>query len=237
MKCRHKIALVPGLLAICLSCAGGHKSAVPADVKSSLGLPGKHVGVVDDAYQADLLYENTRYRIVPTDVVSLTFPLTPEFNQTVNVLPDGFVSLVGIGNVRLEGLTTDESAAAVKAAYSSVLKDPIVTVELKDFNRPSFIVAGRVNSPGKYELRAFTSAVQAITMAGGFSNGADWSNVLLFRRAGNDWYEAKPVNLKRILQGRNVNEDPEVRPGDMLFVQQTSILKNARNIFSRRVKP
>ena len=207
---------------------------MPADVKSSLGLPGKHVGVVDDAYQEDLFYENTRYRIAPTDVVSLTFPLTPEFNQTVNVLPDGFVTLAEIGNVRLEGLTTEESAAAVKAAYSKILKDPIVTVDLKDFNRPSFIVAGRVNSPGKYELRAYTCAVQAITIAGGFSNGADWSNVLLFRRAGNDWYEAKPLNLKHILQGRDVNEDPEVRPGDMLFVQQTSILKSARNIFPAR---
>lgn len=234
MNCRHKIALAPALLTVCLSCSGGHKSALPADVKSSLGLPGKHIGVVDDTYQADLLYENTRYRLVPTDVVCLTFPLTPEFNQTANVLPDGFVNLVGVGNIRLEGLTTEESAAAVKAAYSKVLNDPIVTVELKDFNRPSFIVAGRVNSPGKYELRAYTSAVQAIAIAGGFSNGADWSNVLLFRRAGNDWYEAKPLNLKHILQGKDVNEDPEVRPGDMLFVQQISISKSARNIFPAR---
>jgi len=234
MKCRHKIALVHVLLALCLSCAGGHKSGLPADVKSSLSLPGKHVGVLDDAYQADLLYENTRYRIAPTDVLSLAFPLTPEFNQTVNVLPDGSVSLLGIGNVRLEGLTTDESAAAVRAAYSKVLNDPIVAVELKDFNKPSFIVAGRVNTPGKYELRAYTSAIQAVTIAGGFSNGADWSNVLLFRRAGNDWYEAKPLNLKHILQGRDVNEDPEVRPGDMLFVRQTSISKKARNVFPAR---
>jgi polysaccharide biosynthesis/export protein len=191
---------------------------------------------VDDAYQAALLYGNTRYRIAPTDVVSLTFPLTPEFNQTVNVLSDGFVSLVGIGDVRLEGLTTEESATAVRAAYSKLLNDPIVIVGLKDFNRPSFIVAGRVNSPGKYELRAYTSAIQAITIAGGFSSGADWSNVLLFRRAGNDWYETKPLNLKHILQGHDMNEDPEVRPGDMLFVQQTSISKNVRNIFPTRAR-
>ena len=100
----------------------------------------------------------------------------------------------------------------------------------------AFIVAGRVNNPGKYELRAYTSAIQAISIAGGFSNGADWSNVLVFRRAGNDWYEAKPLNLKKILQGKDVNEDPEVRPGDMLFVQQTSVLKNARNILPTRAK-
>jgi polysaccharide export outer membrane protein len=225
MKSPHKIILVTALLGVCLSSAGGHKASVASDVKSALGLSGKHIGIVDDTYQADLLYANTRYRVAPTDVISLTFPLTPEFNQTVNVLPDGFVSLIGIGNVRLEGLTTEECAAAVRAAYSNVLNNPIVAVDLKDFNRPSFIVAGRVNNPGKYELRAYTSAIQAISIAGGFSNGADWSNVLVFRRAGNDWYEAKPLHLKRILQGRDVNEDPEVRPGDMLFVQHTSILK------------
>src|ERR1700690_1946737 len=51
---------------------------------------------------------NSRYRLCASDAITLTFPLTPEFNQTVNVQPDGFVSLMGAGDVHLEGLTTQE---------------------------------------------------------------------------------------------------------------------------------
>ena len=158
-------------------------------------------------------------------MIALTFPLTPEFDQTVNIQPDGFASLAGTGDVHLEGLTTEESAAAIRVAYANILHDPIVTLELKDFNRPYFIVSGQVNHPGKYDLRGETSATQAIAMAGGFMETAKHSQVLRFRRVDNNWVGVKSLDLKRILQGRDVNEDAEIRPGDMLFVPQNFISK------------
>jgi polysaccharide export outer membrane protein len=158
-------------------------------------------------------------------VIAVSFPLTPEFDQTVNVQPDGFVSLAGAGEVYLQGRTIQESAAAIQGAYSRILHDPIVTVELKDFNKPYFIVGGQVNKPGKFDLRGYTTATQAVAIAGGFNEAAKHSQVLLFRRVNNDWYEVKPLNLKRILQGHDVNEDPEIRPGDLLFVPQNLISK------------
>jgi polysaccharide export outer membrane protein len=174
---------------------------------------------------ADIQRRNTRYRLCASDVVSLSFPLTPEFDQTVNIQPDGFVSLVGAGDIHLEGLTTQESAEAIRAAYAKILHDPIVSIDLKDFNKPYFIVSGEVGHPGKYDLRGETSATQAIAIAGGFNDSAKHSQTLLFRRVNSDWYEVKPLNLKRILQGRDVGEDPQVLPGDMLFVPQNVISK------------
>jgi len=137
-------------------------------------------------------HRDDRYRLCASDVISLTFPLTPEFDQTVSVQPDGFVSLAGASNVHLEGMTTEESAVAIRAAYAKILHDPIVTVELKDFNKPYFVVSGQVNRPGKYDLRGETSATQAIAIAGGFNDAARHSQVFLFRRINNDWYEANP---------------------------------------------
>ena len=171
-----------------------------------------------------------RYRLCPTDAIALTFPLTPEFDQTVNIQPDGFASLSGAGNLRLAGLTTQESADAIRAAYANLLHDPIVTVELKDFNKPYFVVTGQVNRPGKYDLRGDTSATQAVAIAGGFTESARHSQVLLFRRVNSGWYEVKPLNLKRILYGQNISEDPEIRSGDMLFVPQNFISKVRRYI-------
>jgi polysaccharide biosynthesis/export protein len=172
-----------------------------------------------------LSHRDTRYRICASDVIGLTFSLTPEFNQTVNIQPDGFASLAGAGDVRLQGLTTQEAAAAIRTAYAKILHDPIITVELKDFNKPYFIVNGQVNHPGKFDLRGNTSATEAVAIAGGFNDSAKHSQVLIFRRVDDDWTEVKLLNLKKILQGHDVQEDTEIRAGDMVFVPQNLISK------------
>lgn len=171
-----------------------------------------------------------RYRLCPTDAIALTFPLTPEFDQTLNIQPDGYASLAGAGSVHLAGLTTRESADVVRAAYAKILHDPIVTVELKDFNKPYFVVAGQVNRPGKYDLRGDMSATEAVAIAGGFTEAARHSQVLLFRRVNDGRYEVKPLNLKRILHGADVNEDVEIRSGDTLYVPQNTFSKLKRFI-------
>jgi len=169
--------------------------------------------------------DTSRYRLCASDVIALTFAQTPEFNQTVNVQPDGYVSLVGIGDVHLEGMTSQESIVAIKAAYEPILHEPMVTLELKDFNKPYFIVGGHVFKPGKFDLRGSTTATEAVAMAGGFMESAKHSQVLLFRRVNDSWIEVKNLDLKHILQGHDVNEDPELKPGDMLYVPQNLISK------------
>jgi protein involved in polysaccharide export with SLBB domain len=149
----------------------------------------------------ELQRRDARYRLCASDTISLAFPLTPEFDQTVDIQPDGLAALAAVGDIRSEGLTTEETVRAVQAAYSKFLRDPIVIVELKNFNKPYFIVGGQVHQPGKYDLRGNTTASQAIAIAGGFNDSAKHSQVLLFRRLNNDWFEVKNLNLKRILQG------------------------------------
>jgi polysaccharide biosynthesis/export protein len=168
---------------------------------------------------------NPRYRLCASDVIALTFPLTPEYSQTLSVQPDGFITLAGAGDVHVAGLTTQETVPAIQAAYANILHNAIVTIELKDFNKPYFIVSGQVFHPGKFDLRGYTTATEAVAMAGGFEDSAKHSQVLLFRRVNDSWTEVKNLDLKHILQGHNVNEDPEIRPGDMLFVPQNTISK------------
>jgi polysaccharide export outer membrane protein len=172
-----------------------------------------------------LQQRNPRYRLCASDVIALTFPLTPEYDQTVSVQPDGFITLAGAGDVHVEGLTTLETIPAIQAAYVNILHNSIVTIELKDFNKPYFTVSGQVFKPGKFDLRGYTTATEAVAMAGGFEDSAKHSQVLLFRRVNDSWTEVKSLDLKHILQGHNVSEDPEIRPGDMLFVPQNTISK------------
>jgi len=185
--------------------------------------------------QTDIQRRDGRYRLSASDVIALTFPLTPEFDQTINIEPDGFASLAGAGDVHLGGLTVDESVAVIRTAYASILHDPLITIELKDFNKPYFTVGGEVSRPGRYDLRGNTRATEAIAMAGGFNDSSKHSQVLLFRQVNNDWYEVKPLNLKRILRGRDVNEDAEIRPGDLLYVPQNTFSKIKRFIPSSAI--
>ncbi len=178
-----------------------------------------------DPVDQTLARRDARYLLCASDTIAVSFPLTPEFNQTVTIGPDGFATLAGAGDVHLEGFTAEESANAIRKAYSTILLEPIVAVELKDFNKPYFIVTGKVNHPGKFDLRGETSAAQAIAIAGGFNDDALHSQVLLFRRINDGWFEVRPINMKRILQGHDINEDPAIRPGDMLVVPQNAISK------------
>ena len=144
------------MLAILASCASLTGSA-HADNRVAIEPVGSRTtsSTISPAAAADKV---GRYRIQESDSLSVTFPLTPEFNQTVNVQPDGFVTLTGAGILYIEGMTTDQAADAIRAAYVHVLHNPVVTVELKDFNKPYFLVTGQVAKPGKYDLRGSTSA-------------------------------------------------------------------------------
>jgi polysaccharide biosynthesis/export protein len=168
------------------------------------------------------------YRLHRSDVVSLSFTLSPEFDQTLTVQPDGYVFLKDAGSVLAYGLTLEEFRAAVQRAYSGYLHDPQVAVALKDFDHPYFVAGGEVGRPGKYELRSDTSVLEAVQIAGGFTHEAKHSQVLLFRHVNDDLVEARVFDLKKMLRERNLGEDTTLHPGDLVFVPQNSISKIAQ---------
>jgi len=168
------------------------------------------------------------YRLTRSDVVTLSFTLSPEFDQTLTVQPDGYVALKGAGLVFAEGLTLEEFREAVRRAYTGYLHDPQVAVALKEFEHPYFVAGGELAKPGKYELRSDTSIIEAVEIAGGFTHEAKHSQVLLFRRVNDDLVEARVFNLKKMLKERNLGEDSQLRPGDLVFVPQNSISKIER---------
>lgn len=223
-------APIAAILFVIAPDAAAQGKYLAANVKPSSASDLRHIKDVNDAYQADLMYANSRYRVGASDVISLRFPRAPEFNQAVSVEPDGSVNLAGVGDVRIAGLTTPELTEAVQLAYAKILPDPTVIVELKDFSKPYFLVLGEVNRPGRYDMQGYTSAIEAVASAGGLRNSAKYSQVLLFRRASHEWYEVKPLDLRQFLRGRDLEEDAEVRPGDMVFVPQ-----NLRAKFKRLV--
>jgi polysaccharide export outer membrane protein len=168
------------------------------------------------------------YRLNRSDVVALSFTLSPEFDQTLTIQPDGYVALKDAGPVFAQGLTLAEFHVAVRQAYKGYLHDPQVAIALKDFEHPSFVAGGEVGKPGKYELRADTTILEAVEIAGGFTHEAKHSQVILFRRVGEGMVESHVYDLKKMLRERNVTEASYLLPGDLVFVPQNSISKIER---------
>lgn len=202
-------------------------SAVAQDATVPSGKPdGTSLVSVGSVNTSQGLHErNPRYRLRKGDTFDLDFALSPEFNQTVAVQPDGYVTLKGTGSFFIEGQTVPELTETVKAAYAKILHDPVVVIALKDFEKPYFIASGQLEKPGKYDLRSDLTVTEAVAIAGGFNDKAKHSQVVLFRPVPSGGYEAKLLDVKKLLASRNLSEDIRLQPGDMVYVPQSAFSK------------
>lgn len=164
---------------------------------------------------------NSRYVLQPGDQIEIDFPLAPAFNQLETVQPDGFISLRNLGDLQVAGNTVPELTDALKTKYTKIMKNPTITVVLKDFEHPYFIASGAVARPGKYDLRGVTTVTEAVAIAGGFGRVAKRTHVLLFRRVNDDHIEVKHFNLKQMLDHGKLQEDIALHSGDLLFVPRS----------------
>lgn len=161
---------------------------------------------------------DARYRLRKGDVIELSFPFVPAFNQTIAVQPDGYVTLRGLRTIRVDGMTVPELSDTLHTEYASMLRDPVLTIELKDFEKPYFVVAGEVERPGKYDLRGETTVTHAVAVAGGLRERAKDSQVVVVRRLPGGNVETTPLDLKQVLKGGASNPDVRLRPGDLVFI-------------------
>ncbi len=168
-------------------------------------------------------WSSGRYRITPTDVIELTFPYVPEFNQVVTVQPDGYITLRAVGEVRAQARTIPELRLMLLEAYAPIMRDPVVTITLKEFEKPYFVATGEILKPGKFELRGATTVTQALALAGGLGPSAKHSQIILFRRYSDELLEVKEIDVKKMYAKRDMSEDYVLRPGDTIYVPKSFI--------------
>jgi len=218
---KYPIIALVGLVATVAITAIAQDSAIPA----TTGTNSPSIVTASKDAAPEFQERSPRYRLRKGDSFDLDFALSPEFNQTVAVQPDGYVTLKGVGSILVEGQTVPELTETLKTLYAKILHDPVITVALKDFDKPYFIAAGQVPKPGKYDLRSDLTVTEAVAIAGGFNDKAKHSQVVLFRPLLGGGYEAKLLNVKKLLATRNLSEDVYLQPGDMLYVPQNAFSK------------
>jgi polysaccharide export outer membrane protein len=168
---------------------------------------------------------NSRYKLSKGDAIDLVFPFTPEFNQSITVQPDGYITLSSVGDLNVAGKTIPELKSLLQAQYSKILHAPAINIILKDYEKPYFIANGQVARPGKYEMRPDVTLTEAIAMAGGFIESSKHSEVLLFHRLPDNGFQVRTFDVKKMLRSKDLSEDVHLQPGDMFFVPQNRTSK------------
>ncbi len=176
------------------------------------------------------LHHRERYTLRAGDVVELQYRYTPELNQTVTVLPDGYVNLNLVGEIRVSDLTLTQAHDLILERARARLNEPELNLVLKEFQKPYVVVAGEVARPGRFDLRENTTAMQAVLLSGGFSQGAQAGQVLLFRKINGAEAEVRVLNLSRLRKTSDLERDVQLQSGDMLYVPRDKVEKISRFI-------
>jgi polysaccharide export outer membrane protein len=144
---------------------------------------------------------------------------------TVRVTPAGDVQLPAIGSVFVQGLTPMEGKEEIDARYDQAVPGVNVSLVLVQRARRFVYVLGEVGTPGRFELEGPTTAMQALTMAGGWRSGGNTRQIVVFRR-GPDWrLMATMLDLRGALYGKRPvpADDIWLNDSDIVLVPKTPI--------------
>jgi protein involved in polysaccharide export with SLBB domain len=153
--------------------------------------------------------------LAPGDVIKLTFPPTPDLNQTQKIQADGKVNLQLIGEVSAAGKTLADFQNELRRLYSAQVKyaDVVVTLESAV---TQVTVSGAVAKPGNLAFDRPTTVFQAIMQAGGLSEYGSFKNVHVIRLIGGKEH-TQILDLRSTLSGQ-VTRPFYVKDGDVIYV-------------------
>ncbi len=195
-------------------CGGGaNRPAAPALTYTSAGA----------ADSAAIAPEVDAYRVLVYDELALTVLGSPDLSGNVRILPDGTITIPGVGPVYVLGMTIPEVTAKVADALSTIVRYPQVSVGVANFGDRRYFVMGEVYQPGDHAYNHGMTTLAGIAAAGGFTNSAKRSSVMVLRRLGPEKAIAFRLDLREPLKGKNLQNDLPIRPFDIVYVPKTFI--------------
>jgi len=168
-------------------------------------------------YNEELATELAKVGLGPGDVLEVTVYGEDDLSRTLRISPDGDVHFPLIQRIQVAGLTTAEIEDLIRARLQDgFLRDPSVTVFVKEYNSARIFVLGEVARPGTFPFGSGMSIVEAVSLAGGFKDSAR-SNFVVVTRNHRDGREQRiPIPVEKIAQGLAANF--HLQPGDIVFV-------------------
>ena len=158
---------------------------------------------------------STDYKMVVGDKLRVEVYKDPQMSQSLQIRPDGKITLPLVGDVAAAGKTP----AALRDTLTTSLKDyitnPVVTVIVIEAQPQTVSVIGEVNTPGTHPIKAQTTVIEALAMAGGFKDFANTKNITIQRSTPTGTTRIK-FNYKDAIKSET--KQMCVQPGDVIIV-------------------
>jgi polysaccharide export outer membrane protein len=152
----------------------------------------------------------------------------PDLNKEVQVAEDGSINYPLIGEVPAGGKTAQQlEQELTKKLGVKYLRDPQVTVMIKEYNSQRVTVSGAVKTSGVYAIKGSTSLMQVVAMAGDVDTTMDSGDVVVFRTIDGQRSAAK-FDIDAIKAGKA--SDPPVEPGDVIVVDSSATKVALHNV-------
>ena len=161
------------------------------------------------------------YVIGPEDVLDIAVWNNDKISRTVPVRPDGKISLPLLNDVQAAGLTPIQLREALTKALVAFVPQPEVSVIVREVHSVKVTVIGQVKVPGRYELKSRATVLDLLAMAGGFTDYAARSSIVILRQEGGATRQIPFVFDKLTTKSGAKNGGQEnfcVAPGDIILV-------------------
>jgi len=154
----------------------------------------------------------------PGDVFEVKVYGEEDLSGTYRVASDGGINFPLVGKIQAVNRTPTELSDEIAAGLRQFLKQPSVSVFVREFTSKKVYVFGQVARPGTFQFEDGMNIIQAITLAGGFSTMADQNGAFVTRII--DGKEQRvEVKVKAIGEGKSSNF--KLQPGDIVYVPET----------------
>jgi len=153
------------------------------------------------ADQATPANQGSDYRLGPGDKLRIEVYKDPQLSQSVQVRPDGKITLPLVGDVDATGKTPLELRDGLAKSLKEYMNNPTVTVIVVESLSSQVTVMGEVSKPGALQIFGPTNIVQVIAMAGGFKEFANTKDVRVLRQKSNGGVETIKFNYKDLING------------------------------------
>ena len=190
-------------------------SALAIAVAAAMGLArAQDAAKAQDAKEAFV----RAYRIGPGDLLEIRVFEVKELDQVVRVSEDGSITLPLLGRVVVEGMTQEGVTKKLTDLLSAkYVKNPQVTIFIKEYKNQQVAVIGAIARAGSYELVGRKNLLQIISMAGGFSESAG-NEVFILREGPDGQTSTIAVDLKDLLGNGNQSLNVAIEPNDVINV-------------------
>jgi protein involved in polysaccharide export with SLBB domain len=154
----------------------------------------------------------------PGDVFEVRVYGEEDLSGTYRVASDGGINFPLVGKIEVANKTPTEVSDELTAGLRNFIKQPSVSVFVKEFTSKKVYVFGQVARPGTFPFEDGMNIIQAITLAGGFGTMADQNGAFVTRLI-NGKEERTEVKVKAIGEGKESNF--RLQPGDIVYVPES----------------